>query len=553
MRDPRPTGVTSGMREAPHEPILAADDIQGNIIPGFLKPHQRLIGLVIDEPGRTKAWLRALAPSLTSLAQAMGTRVRVRAHRGLRRAVVNEFNPVPQGLDDLWVNVAFSYAGLTKLAQGSGKLADDLGQFTDEAFVAGLASRSAALGDPTDPAAPGNPRNWKVGGDSGEPDILLILAVDAADRLDELTAQVVGDTAAHGLSRVYDEVAGKLDPQGREHFGFKDGVSQPGVRGLYSERADAYITPRTVAARSGPKSLLYGLPGQYLVWPGEFVFGYAGQGGDPLIPGPERMDGPPWARNGSYLVFRRLSQDVPGFMAFLAAQAAKLAATPAFSDIDAERLGAYLIGRWPSGAPVSRAPEADNPELGADRLENNYMEFGASVRSLELVNGEYTDHFPSASADPIGLVCPMAAHIRKVNSRSAANDQGGIRASYNRRILRRGLPYGKLYSEAEPTGEERGLLFVSYQTSIVDQFEFLVSSWMGSPTNPRSPSGYDLVVGQNGQPGEGRIRTAIIIEHGGQLATVAADRDVVTPTGGGYFFSPSISAVRDVIGGTAAG
>jgi hypothetical protein len=73
---------------------------------------------------------------------------------------------------------------------------------------------------------------------------------------------------------------------------------------------------------------------------------------------------------------------------------------------------------------------------------------------------------------------------------------------------------------------------------------------MGSPTNPRSPSGHDLVIGQNGQPGEARTRTATIIEPTGQVATVTTQRDAVTPTGGGYFFSPSISAVRNILSST---
>jgi hypothetical protein len=89
-------------------------------------------------------------------------------------------------------------------------------------------------------------------------------------------------------------------------------------------------------------------------------------------------------------------------------------------------------------------------------------------------------------------------------------------------------------------------MFLSYQASIIDQFEFLNSSWMGDPIAPRSPGGFDMVIGQNGQPGEKRERSCVILKPP-QTGTVTAVRDAVVATGGGYFFSPSISALRDVL------
>ena len=123
----------------------------------------------------------------------------------------------------------------------------------------------------------------------------------------------------------------------------------------------------------------------------------------------------------------------------------------------------------------------------------------------------------------------------------------------DRRILRRGLPFGKMLSK-DPETDDRGLLFVSYQASIERQFEFLNNRWMGSPVNPRSPGGHDLLVGQNGQPGENRIRRCMLFgapHIGGEVvptAEIVAEHDFVIPTGGGYFFSPSISALRETLG-----
>lgn len=236
-------------------------------------------------------------------------------------------------------------------------------------------------------------------------------------------------------------------------------------------------------------------------------------------------------------MFRRLRQDVAGFHEFL-----DHAVTQAGPGVTRDKLAADVVGRWPSGAPVARTPTRDVPELGVDALRNDHFGFGSDSRTLRLTDGSTTNGlYPEAGADPVGLVCPQFAHIRKVNSRTAPNDAGGLTASFTRRILRRGLPYGK------PTDEDRGLLFLSVQASIVDQFEFLNTRWMGDRTNPRAPGGHDLFIGQNGQPGEDRVRSATLLRPDG-AHPVTAPRDYVTATGGGYFFVPSLSALRDVLG-----
>ena len=350
-----------------------------------------------------------------------------------------------------------------------------------------------------------------------------------------------------GLTLLHEDVGAKFDTLGTEHFGFQDGVSQPGVRGYIDGE---FVTPRELAEDNTPDCWLYGLPGQLLVWPGEFVFGHPAASADPLLAGAVALPGPRWSRNGSYLVFRRLRQDVNAFWSFVRDESARLRSLPGFEDWDEDRLAAALVGRWKSGAPLVRAPRADNEALGRDRQANNSFGYAKDAESLQLKDGQTTGPWPEAKADPVGLVCPLASHIRKVNSREAPNDLGASRASLDRRILRRGIPFGAHLTD--PTGEDpsngdRGLLFLSYQTSIENQFEFLNTRWMGSRVNPRSPGGHDMVVGQNGHPGEGRRRVCVLFGSALQQTMLSTVTDFVVPTGGGYFFSPSISALRDTL------
>jgi hypothetical protein len=97
------------------------------------------------------------------------------------------------------------------------------------------------------------------------------------------------------------------------------------------------------------------------------------------------------------------------------------------------------------------------------------------------------------------------------------------------------------------------LLFLSFQTSLFDQFEFLAATWMNTPDKPQNDAGdgHDLLVGQN-PADDRRIRTATLLTHrGGSITsheiTTDTGRQWVFATGGGYFFAPSLTALSDVI------
>jgi Dyp-type peroxidase family len=451
----------------------------------------------------------------------------------------------PKGLVATWVNIAFSHPGLAALSS-----VEEADGVPDDAFKQGMAARAAVLGDVSpngdrDPTA-----QWVIGGTANVPDVLLIIASDDPDELAKAFDRVKPaptDGPREPRAMWHEEGATRTDLPGHEHFGFRDGISQPGIRGRVSSREDDFLTPRLLAS-SFIGGVEFSAPGQPLVWPGQFVFGYPstdGSSGSTAGPVPAPDLSPGWLRNGSLLVFRRLNQDVAGFNQFLESSAVMLATIIGFGGISAEELGAKIIGRWRSGAPLARSPQADNQQLGDASLANNDFFFTTDTPRPDLKPGvgQGVSQFPAAFADPHGFVCPHAAHVRKVNPRDQDTDKGDRFDTLTRRILRRGIPFGPpLRTPLTDDRIERGLHFLCYQTSIIDQFELLQTDWANSSGNP-TPGGNDLIIGQIA----GQARSLDLIRGTGQAATVAMTQNFVSATGGGYFFTPSISAIREVL------
>ena len=531
--------------QAPVEPVLEMDDIQGEVVPGFLKPHQTLLGLRvpagIEVIWHFKMFLGELSGEISTAAQTLADR---RAYRNRSRASKSR-RPEDEECGVLTA-IGFSSAGL-KLLTPSASL------IPGEAFHAGLIARSSLLGDPKDASSEGAPTNWVVGSPGAELDALVVVAgnrrKDVTERADRLASQVGGA----GISVAYrqDGDVRTGEERGHEHFGFDDGISQPGIRGRASEAPGDFITERHIDPSEIPEVWLYGYPGQDLIWSAEFVIGYSKTGSDPLQPAPSDSPVPEWTRNGSFLVFRRLRQDVGLFWRTMREIANELAKLPGFSGMDDTHLASLLVGRWPSGAPVNRAQGADIPELGADAFANNNFQFDSNTPFLKLA-GSHKDAYPQGKADPAGAACPWAAHIKKMNTRDSASDMGGRESTYDRRLLRVGVPFGNsLVNRYAPVDEDpekgnRGLLFLCVQASIERQFEFLVSSWANDPSRPKMPGGNDMLIGQNSVPADG-VRRCSLFGSGLQQAQLSASQQWVIPTGGGYFFMPSISALSGVL------
>ncbi len=523
--------------DAPPEPVYnpkQRGNIQGNTIPGFNKDHQHFLFYRIRKVDRAKRWLKWIAPLIASMEEVIAF---VRALRSARRRL-----GIEPAMCSAWVNIAFSQHAIEVLA---GR--DDAAAFGEESFRQGLAARSTYLGDPTRNSHPGHRNKWVVGGPKNEADIMVIVAADDPEDLVNLVNMIKRRADDATLRLIFeqrgDTLPGRL--RGHEHFGFKDGVSQPGVRGKVSAAPGDYITPRYID-HADPRARYFAKPGQLLIWPGQILLGEPRQHTEHLFnPAPAGSNFPAWAALGSYLVCRRLRQDVPAFWKFAIGAAA-------IFGMPAEKFASMLVGRWPSGAPIMRTPLADNFALAGDEWANNHFIFDDNTlpSMLRPIPGYGGDPFPQAAQDILGAVCPHFAHIRKSNPRDIATDLGKPHDSMLRMILRRGIPFGPpIVGVKKPSTklikQERGLMFLCYASTIEDQFELLTRRWANSAIQPNF-GGHDPIIGQRDERG---ARTRFI-----DFPTAAGPRRIrlkdewVIPTGGGYFFAPPIHAIAGVLG-----
>jgi Dyp-type peroxidase family len=516
------------------EPLLAIDDIQGDSIAGFRKDHVTLVFLQFA-PNRiadVKQWLLAFTPSLATARQVADFNT---VFRSMKAQLVSE----PAALSALWRNIGFTSAGLLKLV---GKT--EVAKFADTSFVSGAEKLSSTTGDPTD-GSPGDPRNWLIGAGSKVPDAMVVIAADrVADR--DSAVQALLDDVGGFCAQLPFVQHGDTRPApwtGHEHFGFKDGISQPGVRG---KRADgSYFTPRFLT-EGDPSAPYLAAPGQPLIWPGEILLNLPKQKGGNADPLEHRtvVDGPDWTTNGSYLVFRRLRQDVGAFIAMINAVVTALQRDASFATVSNTQVQSMLVGRFQSGCPIMRAPD-DDAQIARDPYASNNFLYAGDTPDYAIVPNQSTvqpDPFAPAKADPNGVRCPLSAHVRKVNSRDQSTDVGTGRNTLQHRIIRRGIPYGPEFDPANPDDADRGLLFLAYQASIPNQFEFLMRDWVNNDGAPQDPSGFDPLLSPRGK------RQILFTRPDLSTISVPLPADaLVTTTGAAYLFVPTISTIKSVL------
>src|SRR5262249_20751407 len=161
-------------------------------------------------------------------------------------------------------------------------------------------------------------------------------------------------------------------------------------------------------------------------------------GKDPLK-NPDRK-APEFARNGSFLVFRRLRQNVGMFHRFLQSTAKRFQVTP-------ELVGAKCVGCWKSGAPTVVTPNQDDMALAEDDCRNNNFEYGDDSEEPETRPPVLADcqNVTDPPNDPQGIKVPFAGHIRKAyprNDTSPTITELNESTTQTHRLLRRGIPFG---------------------------------------------------------------------------------------------------------------
>lgn len=473
------------------------EDIQGIILSGYGHLYYTNY-LLLEVTDRTQAlsWLRGLLSEITT------------ATLWAKKADGSTQKPTTT------CNVAFTHAGLKQL----GLLAKALNTFPRE-FMEGMVEpkRSEILGDTGDSA----PETWEFGGlGMAEIHVLLILNGTSPEALDEYQQQLLNEETA-GLTLITKQCGFRVLSK-KEHFGFNDSVSQPVISGL-PQKPDQ---PEENTIATG--EILLGYPDGYNIWPLTPVIPKGDDPGNILsdFPNNEIPEFHDFGRNGSFLVYRKLAQDVAAFWNFLAAQNQDDQGNP---NGDAMTLMASkFVGRWPSGTPLVLSPNRDNPQL-ADK--NNFS---------------YIPH------DEKGFNCPLGAHIRRTNPRDSLIDFPGEEStttSNRHRILRRGSLYGpplfplddveqgNLPLDIQDDGQERGTHFLCLNSDIGRQFEFLQQTWANNPQFNGLYDNRDPIIGNN----DGT--STMVIPQCPVRRRVKGLPRFVSVKGGAYFFVPSMRSL----------
>lgn len=454
---------------------LDATDIQGFVLRGYAFPFARYMFLEILDSDRGRKFIDSLLGQITT------------------------GEHWDAGKPEWTLNIAFTHKGLVNL-----NLPDpSLLSFPVE-FIQGMKARKEILAD----TGKNDPQNWDAVWREGKVDIWLAVNSKTRETLEERCAELARLMSESGGARLLDKqdagallIDGKFTPN--EHFGYRDGFGNPDYLGVERD--------------SQPGQGKLTKDGKWVpLATGELLLGYADEAGElPVAPIPHLL-----ASNGTFMVYRKMHQNVKSFRDYLEAKGREYAGGK-------EKLASKFIGRWRDGTPVELSPDKPDSVLVQDKGRNVNFTFGQ---------------------DGDGARCPIGAHIRRTNPRDAFGFNGQL--INRRRITRRGLPYGPYVPETQPVDDkdEHGIIFMALNASLFRQFEFVQQQWVEYGNDAHLGNDKDMVIGNHG--GKGRY-------------TIQGNGDAMNPPficselpnfvelrGGDYFFLPSMTALRMIAAGT---
>jgi len=483
-------------------------DVQGLVRFGYAKMKEAsYVHLRVKDVAAARAWLRN-AP--------------------IASAVV--MTPAPSTA----MQVAFTAAGLE--AVGVPPLV--LARFSQE-FRTGMTeeNRSRRLGDVGSNA----PSQWEWGYGTSVPHLMVMFFAEPG-RLHAFMQTSKGN--AWNAAFEEQRWLGTADLDGVEPFGFTDGISQPQIDWERQRNVTRPQLDYTNVVALG--EFLLGYPNEYDKYTDRPLIDADSAGAGGLLAAEDAPEKKDIGRNGTYLVMRQLRQDVRSFWQFVNRQAGG-------NSVEADKLGAALVGRTRAGDPLVPMQEQAIPGIGPDPEEIRQNQF-------------------TFAKDPMGAGCPFGAHVRRENPRNTdfpGRPTGlaklitmlgfgprGFRddlmsAVRFHRILRRGREYGpellpeNALAPAPPNDPERGLHFICLNANISRQFEFLQNAWtVNTKFSGLTGEGDPLIGNREAIPGCLITDNFTMQKDGGVRRRVSGLPQFVTVRGGAYFLIPGLRALR---------